>query len=240
MKKNNTTRLRGFTLIELLVVIAIIALLVSILLPSLSRARAMARLVICQTNLNSQIKAHALYGADNEDIKAPLMRLGRSSIMADCASPDIKWQGDPVGQGLLVINEYFSFDMLLCPATSMARDAELDRTAWNTLLRAGSSYVYFWRVSVTNADINATRATYQGDLDAGRPAMLMDVNCEAGHSYEGDYAERAWESHPIMDKINVAFLDGSVKKVENDTLILKYPGNTYEELIWFEDAHKLR
>jgi prepilin-type N-terminal cleavage/methylation domain-containing protein/prepilin-type processing-associated H-X9-DG protein len=55
----------AFTLIEVLVVVAIIALLISILLPSLSRARQVARITVCKTNLDTMYKGHAFYGADN-------------------------------------------------------------------------------------------------------------------------------------------------------------------------------
>jgi prepilin-type N-terminal cleavage/methylation domain-containing protein len=52
---------RGFTLIELLVVIAIIALLISILLPSLAGARKTARTNKCMSNMNQFGKAMSTY-----------------------------------------------------------------------------------------------------------------------------------------------------------------------------------
>jgi prepilin-type N-terminal cleavage/methylation domain-containing protein len=54
----------GFTLIELLVVIAIIALLVSILLPSLNRAKQLAKNVVCMSNLRSIGTLALMYQAD--------------------------------------------------------------------------------------------------------------------------------------------------------------------------------
>lgn len=56
--------LHGFTLIELLVVIAIISLLVSILLPSLNKAKELAKAVACASNLKSIGLANAVYAED--------------------------------------------------------------------------------------------------------------------------------------------------------------------------------
>ena len=55
---------RGFTLIELLVVIAIIALLLGILMPALTRVRAMAKRLVCATNLRSIHLGMYLYSGD--------------------------------------------------------------------------------------------------------------------------------------------------------------------------------
>jgi len=64
-RRMDAPRFHGFTLIELLVVVAIIALLLSILLPSLNGARRSARAAKCAANLHGVGQAFAQYLADN-------------------------------------------------------------------------------------------------------------------------------------------------------------------------------
>ncbi|AQQ70518.1 PilD-dependent protein PddA [Limihaloglobus sulfuriphilus] len=63
---------KGFTLIELLVVISIIALLMAIMLPSLQKARDLARRAVCSSNLKQVGLGYHMYCSENNS-KMPLL-----------------------------------------------------------------------------------------------------------------------------------------------------------------------
>jgi len=100
-------RTAGFTLIELLVVVAIIALLVTILMPSLNQAKELARRAVCASNLRTYAIAAITFGGEHDGyLPAPYhgafkqrfpnpdyIRLGETS-----PDPDVE-PGWPVGAG---------------------------------------------------------------------------------------------------------------------------------------------
>jgi prepilin-type N-terminal cleavage/methylation domain-containing protein len=73
MRATGSGKRPAFTLIELLVVIAIIALLVSILLPSLTRAREKGRVAYCLSNVRTLAGATQTYMTDQEGTKTPYL-----------------------------------------------------------------------------------------------------------------------------------------------------------------------
>lgn len=112
---------KGFTLVELLVVIGIIALLISMLLPALTRAREAANTVACASNLRQLHNAVILYGQTFNNYCMP-------STAGSGSSRNFNWWGIDVLGRVYAVNRVGSSEasqiqtvdriakMLDCPA----------------------------------------------------------------------------------------------------------------------------
>jgi prepilin-type N-terminal cleavage/methylation domain-containing protein/prepilin-type processing-associated H-X9-DG protein len=81
--KRGRNEATGFTLVELLVVIGIIALLISVLLPALNKARQQANLINCQSNLRTIGQLVLLYSTENGSFLPAAYSQGYYTTYAD-------------------------------------------------------------------------------------------------------------------------------------------------------------
>ena len=235
---------RAFTLVELLVVIAIIAVLIAMVLPAVSRARAQSLLVACKSNMRQILAAHATYALDFKDAKPPVDY--RPHNIASFVSPATKIDFKPIGQGLLIAGRLRSLRPLLCPSAEMAEFNAVEQRTWDdrNSSYSGSSYWYFYRggpVSDLALPVKQFGAgiTYRKCMAKGWRAMVMDTNAE-GFS-RPEYAAILGKmpiAHSRLDRVNVGYADGSVKDFRSPEVRLKYPTEPATVVAWFEEAHK--
>ncbi len=229
-------RLKAFTLIELLVVIAVIALLISILIPSLRMAKEHARRVNCLSNIHQALAASMMYAGENAEF------LPVGSII-DKAAPGYQPSWDSADwlslmnfKTMLMFHDQYGLDERLATCAT-ARNYFESQPDWLDPLPASYAYVetsyigwICWAGRGDFIDLNTNKKFITPKKTTGRASTNTLITCFCYDRYSavgpsganpnwysthvgGRFLTASGRPMPEPDGLAAGMLDGSAKFV---------------------------
>jgi len=201
---------RAFTLIELLVVVAIITLLVSILMPSLAKAKQMAKDVQCGAQLRNIGLGWQMYLTDsNETFPLWFNNMqwfygGKEPAVATIPSVPYRPLNPYIG---LALRSQPVAEVFCCP---VQREIPSVTDGYSAYDYFGNSYMMtfmlLFRYDPTAANSGMDRPNHVGDIKIDAARMVLAGDCQWYYAINDVH----WDAnfHNRQDKMNIVYLDG--------------------------------